>query len=57
MKMPLPWICRDVKTDNARITFQMPPEHPAYKLRPKKVLYSLHSNCTFSYAQTVAVKP
>lgn len=57
MKLPLPWICHDVKTENAAINFQMPPEHPAYKLRPKKVTFALHSQCTISYPQAVAVNP
>jgi hypothetical protein len=57
MKLPLPWICRDVKTENAMIAFQMPPEHPAYKLRPKKISFAFHSQCTISYPQAVAIKP
>jgi Acetoacetate decarboxylase (ADC) len=56
-KLPLPWVCRDGKTDNAKITFNMPPDHPAYKLRPKKVLFSLNMQCTFTYPQAVTLKP
>ena len=57
MKLPLPWICREVKSDNPTITFQMSPDHPAYKLRPRKILAAAHENCTISYPQAVATKP
>ena len=57
MKLPLPWICRDVKTETSAITFHMPADHPAYKLRPKKVAFALYENCTISYPQAVAIKP
>jgi hypothetical protein len=43
--------------ENPKIAFSMPADHAAYKLRPKKVLFSSHESCTISYPQAVAVKP
>jgi Acetoacetate decarboxylase (ADC) len=55
--MTVPWICGDIKAENPAITFLMPQDHPAYKLRPKKVVFSGLYHCTFSYPQTVTIKP
>jgi hypothetical protein len=39
---------------NASVSFNVPADHPASKLKPKKVLWAARVNCDIVYPQGVA---
>lgn len=51
VKYPIPWIGYPVKTENPTVTFEMPKDHPLYKLKPKKVDWAVWIKGSFVYPQ------
>jgi hypothetical protein len=56
VKFPLPYICSAVKTDAPTVNFKLPADHPAAKLKPKKVVWAAHAKCTIVYPHAVALR-
>ena len=51
VKYPIPWIGRPVKTTNPQVKFEMPKDHPLYKLKPKKIDWAVWVEGSFVYPQ------
>lgn len=51
VKYPIPWIGKPVKTENTKVNFMMSKKHPLYKLKPKKVDWSVWIKASFVYPQ------
>lgn len=56
VRFPLPYICNALKTENPTVNFKIPSNHPAAKLKPKKIVWALHAKCSIVYPQAVAFK-
>jgi len=56
IKFPIPFVVRTVKTENATVTFKMPKEHPAYRLKPINVKWASYMKGSFVYPQAVVIK-
>jgi Acetoacetate decarboxylase (ADC) len=56
VRFPLPYICSNVKTENPSVTFKVPSNHPAAKLKPKKIVWAALARCSIVYPQAVAHK-
>ena len=51
VKYPIPWVGYPVKTENPTVKFEMPENHPLYKLKPKKVDWAVWIKGSFVYPQ------
>ncbi len=56
MKYPIPFVVRTVKTENPKVEFKMPEDHPLYRLKPINVKWASYMKGSFVYPQAQVLK-